>query len=129
MPQIREASRKFNRPGRGKRLVTAPIDPQADRQRAIYEALRELGEVVYAVACPDGLIKIGHTGSLRERRRGHGVDFTDILAVMSGTYDDEQAIHARFNKHLVRGREYYRRDPEILEFVNGIRERAGIPTI
>jgi hypothetical protein len=108
------------------RIKNSPA-PEQVRQRAIYEALGELGEVVYAIDCPDGLIKIGHTTNLRDRRRGHGVQFEDILAVMPGTFEDEQRIHDGLRDHVARGREYYHRHADVMDFVNGIRSRAGIP--
>lgn len=102
-------------------------DPETIRRRAIYDALAEMTSVIYAIRTEDNLIKIGYTGSLRERRRNHGVGFTDILAVRAGTYEEEQALHQRFLSHLARGKEYYHPNPEIMSFVNGIREAAGVP--
>ena len=105
--------------------------PEAElvRRRAIYEALGELGEVIYVIRCDDGLIKIGHTGCLRDRRRHHRADFADILAVIPGSYEVEQAIHQRFREHCARGREYYHPTPEILAFINDVREQAGVPPV
>ena len=103
--------------------------PEAHRKRAIYEALAQLGEVVYVIRCPDGLIKIGWTHCLRVRRCAFDADFEDILAVIPGSYPDEQAIHQRFREHCVKGREYYRPAQEILDFINEIRARAGVPEL
>lgn len=56
------------------------------------QALRALGEVVYAVRVGD-VIKIGHTTDLA--KRVNQLHATEILAFMPGTLADEQAIHAR----------------------------------
>lgn len=104
------------------------VTAEDDRQRLIAESLREIRgiEVIYAIRCPDGLIKIGHTADLQSRRRHFDSDPNAILAVRQGTYDEEQAIHATLNASCARGREYYHPTPEVLAFVNGIRQGYGL---
>lgn len=99
------------------------------RRAAFYEALADIGEVIYAIRCPDGLIKIGHTTNLRDRRRQFDSDPRAILAVIPGTYEDEQAIHDGLRDHCARGREYYHPVPEILDFINDVRAKAGVPPV
>lgn len=129
MPQRRGKSAVIVQPTHAEAYVKEGPDPEVVRRRAIYEALGELGEVIYVIRCDDGLIKIGWTRGLRERRRSIESDFTAILAVRPGSYDDEQAIHARFRRHCARGREYYHPTPEILDFINEIRDQAGVPPL
>jgi hypothetical protein len=127
MPQLRPRNRHaLGGQEVGKRATDSPPDDVV-RQRAIYEALGDLGEVIYALACPDGLIKIGHTSNLMDRRRQHRAAFEDIIAVLPGSYDDEQLIHNSLRDHVARGREYYHPTFDVLAFVNEIRDRAGIP--
>lgn len=108
-----------------------PVSADEDRRRLIAESLRELKgvEVIYAIRCPDGLIKIGHTTDLQNRRRHFDSDPTAILAVKPGTYDDEQAAHDALRESCARGREYYRPTPEVLAFVNEIRSGYGLESI
>ena len=106
-----------------------PEPAENDRRRAILEALANLGEVIYAIRCPDGLIKIGWTTRLRHRRYFYGGGFDAILAVIPGTHDEEQALHERFRPYRAKGHEYYHPTPEVLSFINEIRERAGIPPV
>jgi hypothetical protein len=112
----------------GDRVKDSPA-PDVVRRRAIYEAMADLGDVIYAIACPDGLIKIGFTTKLLHRRHQHGAAFEDILAVMPGTYEEEQLIHQSLREHVARGQEYYRPHPDVVDFVNEIRSRAGISPI
>lgn len=112
----------------GVQVTRAPSNA-AVRRKAILEAITDLGAVIYAIQCADGLIKIGHTGNLKHRRSQHGVAFGAILAVIPGSYDDEQALHKQLQQHVAKGREYYHPTPEVLDFVNRIRTRAGIPPV
>lgn len=98
-----------------------------DRDRLIMECLRDLTgvELIYAIRCPDGVIKIGHTRDLMARRRHFDSAPDAILAIKPGTYDQEQAIHARLKPSLARGHEYYHPTPDVLAFVNGLRSELG----
>lgn len=129
MPQRNSRTVRLVQPTHARGYIKQAPDPELVRRRAIYDALSETGEVIYVIRCDDGLIKIGHTGCLRDRRRQHRADFTAILAVIPGTYEEEQAIHQRFAKHCAKGREYYHPTSEILAFVNDVRTKAGIPTL
>jgi len=107
------------------------IGADLDRSRLIRECLRDLTgvELIYAIRCPDGVIKIGHTRDLAARRRHFDTTPKAILAVQPGTYDDEQAVHARLSPSLARGREYYHPTSEVLAYVNGVRTTLGIDPV
>lgn len=88
------------------------------------ELLGSVGELIYAVKMPDGIIKIGHTTNLYARmsKLGVGVDVASLLAVrVGGTHADEQAIHAALRGHTVRGREWYHPCPVVLALVEQMR--------
>lgn len=108
-----------------------PVTAEQDRKRVIAESLRDLRgvEVVYAIRCPDGLIKIGYTSDLPARRRQLTSDPAAILAVKPGTYDEEQQVHADLRASCARGREYYHPTPEVLGYVNTIRAGYGLGPI
>lgn len=108
-----------------------PVSAEKVRARVIREALRELHgtELVYAIKMPDGIIKIGWTKNISERRRPLTTDYDAILAVLPGSYDDEQAIHDRLAKHVARGREYYHPHAEVLACVNELRSKVGVEPI
>jgi hypothetical protein len=89
----------------------------------------EIGDCVYFFRLDD-LIKIGFTKNLTARKnRFSGARWTDLLAVASGTYEDEQALHRKFAEHRARHREWYHPAPQILAHINEIRERYGLPAI
>lgn len=126
---LRSAVQPVDSDGWIKTRPDRPQTPELIRRRAIYEAMRDLDEVIYAILMPDGLIKIGHTADLRKRRGGLTTEMTAILAVIPGTHEEEQTLHKRFRSFAVRGREYYWQAPEIVAFINEIRVKAGVPAI
>lgn len=89
-------------------------------------ALTTIGEVVYAIRCPDGVIKIGHTTQLQARCYQVG---GELLAFMFGSYDDEQSLHARLAGHLHHGREWYYPTPGVMAVVNEMREAFGLAPV
>jgi hypothetical protein len=102
-----------------------------DRSRLFRECLRDLTgvELIYAIRCPDGIIKIGHTRDLMARRRHFDSTPEAILAIKPGTYAEEQAVHASLRPHLAHGQEYYQPTPEVLAYVNDLRSRLGVEPI
>lgn len=87
------------------------------------EAMRAVGEVLYAVRC-DGLVKIGHTSNLAGRFKD--LRAVEVLALWPGaTYDDEQELHRQLADHLHHGREWYYPTPGVFAVVNDLRERLG----
>jgi hypothetical protein len=100
------------------RLVgTLHADRSAETARGIS---RGVGTVVYAYRFPDGTIKIGYSTRVYERITQLG-PLSGLVALKSGDYDDEQAIHAGLKAHRVRGREYYRPAPAVLAVINDMR--------
>lgn len=97
--------------------------PYSDRPTAI---AREMPEVVYAVTTPDGLIKIGFTTNLSSRVNSLKCRWADVLVVIQADIQYEKAMHRRFSAHVARGREYYHRVPEILEWINNERSLLGV---
>lgn len=85
-------------------------------------AARALGNCVYAVRTPDGLIKIGYTSNIGQRIRGFGSVWADVLLVLSADMDYERAVLARFKPYVARGREYHYPVAEIVDWIND--ERA-----
>jgi hypothetical protein len=78
-----------------------------------------LGEVYFVT---DGeLIKIGYSGSAKVRMKAlksaAGKDLK-LLKVVPGTRDDESRFHKLFQHLRVQG-EWFRRDPELLGFIEG----------
>ena len=93
----------------------------------VTELLTGLGPVVYAFHAGD-LIKIGYTTNLAHRAAVLG-GYSHLLAWRSGTFDDEQAIHASLAGLAVQGREYYPADPRVLAVVNEMRNSLGLPVL
>lgn len=112
---------------------SAALDSDADRTRLIRECLRDLAgvELIYAMRCSDGLIKIGWTRDLMSRRRHFApCDYPEaILAITPGTYEAEQAVHAQLAASVGRGQEYYHPTPEVLAYVNGLRSALGVEPV
>lgn len=136
MPKLKESkgpARMCAGNGGGFELTRQPIDTDEDRLRLIRECLRDLHgvELIYAIRCPDGAIKIGWTKDLMSRRRHFTTADTpeSILAVSPGTLDQEQALHAQLRGSVARGQEYYHPTPEVLAYVNGVRTQLGISPI
>jgi len=89
----------------------------------------ELPPVVYFMRDRDGLVKIGHTTNLAVRRRAFGSGWGHILAIIPGSREDERAMHARFAKHLAHDREYFHPAPELIAYINTLREALGVPPL
>lgn len=62
------------------------------------------------------LIKIGWTSNLQRRMSSLGADA--VFHTQPGTKHDERALHAMFNHLLVKGKEWFRSDPELLNFIS-----------
>ena len=90
------------------------------------EALRSLGEVVYAVRIGD-VVKIGHTTNFQ--MRFSQLHANEVLGFVQGTLDDEQTIHGQLTAHLHHGREWYYPTPGVLAVVNEMRQRVGLAPI
>lgn len=131
MPKLKPAKGKhFD--GAVRQLSNGP-GPTREQARTlrVREAMRALTgvELVYAVRCPDGLIKIGHTRNLLVRRAHINSALDAILAVEPGSYEDEQRLHDSLRASVARGREYYHPTADVLMYVNGIRIKLGVEPI
>lgn len=96
------------------------------RSRGIYnmergQALASLqhGEpMLYAMRVADGLIKIGCSRDVSERRR---CLTGELLAMMPGDFDSESDLHDDLAPHAHHGREWYNPTPEVIAVVNEMR--------
>ena len=92
-------------------------------QKAALHALQQGRTMLYAMRLRDGLIKIGITADVAQRRmqlRG------EILGFTFGDLADELAIHHALAAHVHHGREWYNPTPEVMAVVNGMRENFGL---
>jgi hypothetical protein len=93
---------------------------------AAVNALTHGQQVLYAIRCPDGAIKIGCTKRLAIRSyQLHG----QILGFTFGDFPDEAAIHDRLRPHLAHGQEYYHPTPAVMAVVNDMRDTFGMDHI
>lgn len=90
---------------------------------------RLVGPCVYFIRTQDGLIKIGHTGNLGKRHNAYGPGWDHLLAVVPGDRELEKAQHRRFAAHLARGREWFHPAPDLIDYINDIRSRLGVPPV
>lgn len=97
----------------------------AERAQAI-RALQGDQLVVYAVQQSDGVIKIGCTSNLAQRR-----SYLDgeLLAFRFGDFDAERGVHQTLRSSVAHGDEYYHPTPEVLAVVNEWREAFGLPAL
>lgn len=65
------------------------------------------------------LIKIGWTSNTGDRMSHLHADA--VFHTQPGTRQDERALHAMFDHLLVKGREWFRSDPELVAYIKGLR--------
>ena len=82
---------------------------------------------VYYIA-QDNLIKIGYAKDVTKRIKAYGPT-AKLLAVHPGTLQTEKAMHTKFHASLDSGREWFRRDEELMTHIAEIRERFGDPSV
>lgn len=97
-----------------------PTDENGDRQ-ARYRGQPIVPVVYFVQAVTMGLIKIGMTVDMSDRLKTLQVGCPDELKLLGVIYDRrarriEQALHARFNEHHVRG-EWFRPDQSLLDYI------------
>ncbi|MEU4772952.1 GIY-YIG nuclease family protein [Micromonospora sp. NPDC023644] len=97
------------------------------RMKELSTALKSLGSVVYFIKFGP-YVKIGYSTQLHGRLRALGKPTTDVLAVIPGGYAEEQELHTRFKKARVIN-ELFHATPELVEFINEIRTKAGVEPI
>lgn len=94
---------------------------------AALKALSQLGPVIYAIATPAGLIKIGYTSDLGKRLRkfkDFGAGDAQVLAFAFGSPEDERALHHNLRDALAAGREWYTPTADVLHVINEWRARV-----
>jgi hypothetical protein len=92
-------------------------------REAAYRIIQGDQSMLYACRLPDGLIKIGCSRDISQRRkwlRG------EMLGFMPGEFSDELAIHHSLADSVARGREYYHPTPAVLSVVNEMRQSLGL---
>lgn len=91
-----------------------------------------IGSVIYFVRRRD-LIKIGWSTNLRDRLYHLQVQPYCLLAIEPGDERLERRLHGRFIDALVDGtdlgKEHFRPVPELLDYIDAIRTRAGVPLL
>lgn len=95
-----------------KRAITARVE------RAEKTASEPGQGWVYYVEVGD-YYKIGYATDVRRRMKDYPPNCT-LLAQHRGTKADERAIHGRFAAHLDAGREWFRKDDEITQYIDAI---------
>lgn len=84
--------------------------------------LFDIFQRVYFVQMSD-FIKIGYTANLKNRMHGFKTSLplpVDLLASIYGTTKTEKHIHEKFARHREQG-EWFRRDNELLDFIEAIK--------
>jgi hypothetical protein len=127
-PLVSDWSRNKARTGRVSRdWALRTKGDYLERPLAAHGARESLGEVVYAIRTPDGLIKIGSTTHLGRRLINLKSQFGEheFLCFQPGSLADEKAIHIRWRKYRAHGKEWYHPAPEILDWINENRQALG----
>lgn len=108
----------------GTELRSVPQEPfERHGRREALGALQSGQPMIYAASVAGGLIKIGCTIDVYRRMcQIHG----DILGFRFGDRDEEQEIHRSLVAHVHHGREWYYPTPEVIGFVNELREPFGL---
>jgi hypothetical protein len=113
------------------RLLNA-LRSNDERIREKRAAWATVGNVVYFVRRND-LIKIGFTTNLRDRMYQLQVKPWQMLALVSGDEAMERRIHGRFIDALAQGdglgKEHFHPVAELLDHIDAIRDRAGVPAL
>jgi hypothetical protein len=94
------------------------------RSRVLQQQMDEVGHVVYFVQFGP-YVKIGHTGRLHSRLKQLKRSPKDLLAIVPGDWHTEQEFHRRFASARIYA-ELFRWSPDLLAYVNGLREAAGV---
>lgn len=76
-----------------------------------------------------GLIKIGYTTDLYQRRQRLGAEWSDVLAIMAGDVALEAALLDRFENFAVVGREWFMPHTELYDLVDEIRAGYRLPPV
>ena len=87
-------------------------------------ALSSLPPCVYFVRMPDGIVKIGHSGSMAQRMANLGGEL--LAFIPHATIADERAVQRRFAHLLDFGREWFRPGPDLLAYIAELRAALGL---
>lgn len=107
-------------------LGEAQFYKQPYRPESVHELSREVGPALYAIYMPDGLMKIGYSQNVIARVRALG---GEVLAIRSGTYEEEQEIHRGLKQYRAKKREYYYPVPAVVAVVNEMRAMVHLDPI
>ena len=90
---------------------------------------KDCGPVIYAARLNDGTIKIGYTTDVKDRLVHLGCGLEGILALVPGTYQQEQDIHSGLIAYRHHGREYYHPHEQVIAVVNQMRATFDLKPI
>jgi hypothetical protein len=99
---------------------------ETERRESPAALAHEVGPVVYYIRTDDGLIKIGFTSDLSNRKSYFGRGWHRVLAVTPGTLADESAQHERWAAYRAKGEEFYHPAPELMAHINDLRQKLGV---
>mgnify|MGYP006888288391 FL=1 len=105
--------------------MTTPASRDIDRRQAI-DALAEGSSMVYAMRLQDGLIKIGCSRHLAQRRVQLG---GEVLGFMPGDFEAAKKLHDELWACRAKGREYYHPTPHVVTVVNRLRRHHSLPPL
>lgn len=110
-------------------VATATRIDEAPSHHDRFSAIAQMvgrSSVLYAIRTNEGLIKLGCTQNLAQRRRKIG---GQILGFMPGGYAEEKQMHDQLAAYRARSREWYHPAPEVLAVVNIMRALAGVEAV
>lgn len=92
--------------------------PDGERPKRLPVTRTDAHGTVYFARVGD-LIKIGWTANLQRRMSNLHADA--VFHTQPGTRHDERALHAKFHHLLVKGKEWFRPDPELMDYIKDLR--------
>ncbi len=107
--------------GRYLKTCGAPADPIPFRRFTVKTSARPM---VYFVSCgiADFPIKIGYATNVEARLRSIQVSLpfeVKLLGALPGDREKERSLHVAFS-HLRMRNEWFRRDPELMKYIEGL---------
>ena len=105
------------------------LEAQANERAAARQAFLENQAVVYYVALPGDMVKIGTTVNLAGRLAQLRLDDDAVLATEPGTYPLERARKREFAEYRIGKRENFTRGERLLSHIDMLVRHYGPPTI
>jgi len=105
------------------RAVFRMVEEQRNKEP---EEPEEDGDIYYFKI--GDLIKIGYSRNAFARLKSYPPT-TEWLAVELGTRKIERARHSLFSEHLAHGREWFHPHPDLLEWIQQLRDKGGKPRV